>query len=49
MSKGKNIIKIYYIDLIGKSYTEFSNNLIFYTNFEMALKEFKDSKDSYLI
>ncbi|CAD8125709.1 unnamed protein product [Paramecium sonneborni] len=49
MSKGKNIIKIYYIDLIGKSYTEFSNNLVFYTNFEMALKEFKDSKDSYLI
>ncbi|CAD8125299.1 unnamed protein product [Paramecium sonneborni] len=49
MASGKNAIKIYYIDLIGKSYTEFSKNLIFYTNFDVALKEFKESQDSYLI
>ncbi|CAD8178931.1 unnamed protein product [Paramecium octaurelia] len=49
MARGKNAIKIYYIDLIGKSYTEFSKNLVFYTNIDVALKEFKGSQDSYLI
>lgn len=49
MAKGKNAIKIYYIDLIGKSYTEFSKNLVFYTNIDVALKEFKECQDSYLI
>lgn len=49
MTKGKNTIKIYYIDFIGKSYTEFSKNLVYYTNIDVALKEFKEYQNSYLI
>ena len=48
ITKNKRKMKIYYLDSIGKSYTEFSKNLTYYTNPKAAVHEYRLNR-GYLI